>query len=213
MPSTPDIRHDPTPDDVGMRLVDEAARLLAEHGPAGLSLRRVAAAAGTSTMAVYTRFGDKQGLLLAMYREGFRRLGARLAASAREVSADASDATDALSGLTAAGRAYREAALASPDLYALMFGPRPPGAAPDPVAEAEAVEAAGATYAPLEAGVREAVARGLLVGDPDRIARHLWTVAHGAVSLELSGRLVRDDDPGARYDDALRLAALPFVAG
>lgn len=52
------------------RLVDEAARLLVEHGPAGLSLRKVAAAAGVSTMPVYTLFGDKEGLLAAMHREG-----------------------------------------------------------------------------------------------------------------------------------------------
>ncbi|GAA1891280.1 TetR/AcrR family transcriptional regulator [Lapillicoccus jejuensis] len=208
MTSTPDIRHDRAPDEIGMRLVDEAARLLAEHGPSGLSLRRVAAASGTSTMAVYTRFGDKQGLLAAMYREGFRRLGARLAEAAQPPDLQAP-----LPGLAAVGRAYRESALASPFLYALMFGPHPAVAGPGPDGGAAIAEAAEATYRPLEAGVREAVAGGLLVGDPARIARHLWTVAHGAVSLELSGRLAPDEDPAALYDDALLLAALPFLAG
>src|SRR5262245_38161577 len=54
------------------RLVDEGARLLVQEGPAGISLRKVAAAAGVSTMPVYTIFGDKRGLLLAMHREAFR---------------------------------------------------------------------------------------------------------------------------------------------
>ena len=44
-----------------------------------------AAAVGVSTMPVYTLFGDKQGLLGAMHREGFRRLGAELRAVPRSV--------------------------------------------------------------------------------------------------------------------------------
>src|SRR3954447_14581577 len=64
------------------RLVDEAGRLLSAEGASALSLRRLAAATGTSTMAVYTLFGDKQGLLAAMYWAGFERLGAALDAAA-----------------------------------------------------------------------------------------------------------------------------------
>ncbi|MDT7537450.1 MAG: hypothetical protein QOI82_1035, partial [Actinomycetota bacterium] len=56
------------PADLAERLVDEAGRILSTDGAAALSLRRLATATGTSTMAVYTRFGDKQGLLAAMYR-------------------------------------------------------------------------------------------------------------------------------------------------
>jgi AcrR family transcriptional regulator len=107
-------------DELSRRLIDEAARLLAEEGPAGLSVRKLASAAGTSTMAIYSRFGDKPSLLAAMHREGFRRLGAHLQVTA----------TDPETALVELGRAYRRSALQSPHLYALMFGPRPPGFRP-----------------------------------------------------------------------------------
>jgi AcrR family transcriptional regulator len=59
-------------------MIDEGARSRAEQGPGGLSLRKLATVCGTSTMAVYTRCGDKPRLLAAMHREDFRRLGDQL---------------------------------------------------------------------------------------------------------------------------------------
>ncbi len=163
-----------------------------------LSLRRLAAACGTSTMAVYTRFGDKEGLLRAMRREGFRRLGEQLAHAGADPGATLLDL----------GRAYRRAALESPHLYTLMFGPGVPGLGRDAGDDA----AADATYAPLVAGVRSAVAGGSLVGDPERVALHLWAVAHGMVSLELSSSPPFEASRAApAYDEALGLAAQPFL--
>jgi AcrR family transcriptional regulator len=183
-------------DELTRRLIDEAARLLAEQGPAGLSLRKLAAAVGTSTMTVYTRFGDKQGLLEAMYREGFRRLGERMRTATTQ-------AADSLS----LGRAYRLAALESPHLYGLMFGPPPPDLQPS----ADAEEAAEATYTPVVDAVRAAVERGALVGDPEEIALYMWAVVHGMISLELSGRLGgTPEDAARRYEEAMRLAARTF---
>ena len=52
----------------------------------------------------------------------------------------------------------------------------------------------------------------MLVGDPDHVARHLWTVVHGAVGLELAGRLpALEQDPEEAYEEALVLAAAPFL--
>ncbi|HEY7008790.1 MAG TPA: TetR/AcrR family transcriptional regulator [Jatrophihabitantaceae bacterium] len=186
-------------DELSRRLIDEAARLLAEEGPAGLSVRKLASAAGTSTMAIYSRFGDKPSLLAAMHREGFRRLGAHLQVTA----------TDPETALVELGRAYRRSALQSPHLYALMFGPRPPGFRPGEDDD----KAADATYAPLVEAVRAAVQDGLLDGDPERIARQLWVVAHGMVSLELAGHLALSGESAAdAYDEALLCAVQPFVS-
>lgn len=185
-------------DDLTGRMIDEGARILAEQGPAGLSLRRLAAACGTSTMAVYTRFGDKPRLLAAMHRAGFARLGDRL-----RVTAD-----DPLTTLAELGRAYRLAALDSRHLYGLMFGTLPP----EVTLDEEDGKAAAATYTPLVERVREAVTAGILVGEPDRIALHLWVVAHGMVSLELSGQLALSAEEAARaYDEALAYAVAPFL--
>jgi AcrR family transcriptional regulator len=187
--------------DVKARLIDEAARLLVEEGSAGLSLRRVAAAAGVSTMPVYTLFGDKRGLLVAMHREAFQRLGETL----RGVPAG----DDPLVYIAQLGLAYREAALRSPNLYGLMFGPETASVSPDE----EGQEVADAAYRPLVEAVVRCQKAGLFKkDDPERIALHLWAVAHGMVSLELNGKLPRPSDAEAQYADALNLSALPFIA-
>jgi AcrR family transcriptional regulator len=186
--------------DLAARLVDEAGRLLARDGSAALTLRRLAAASGTSTMAVYTLYGDKQGLLAAMYRAGFERLGAALRAAA-----DAHG--NPLDALVALGHAYRDTALANPHLYDLMFGAAVPGFVPDEGGRA----VADAAYQPLVDGVQRCLDAAQMTGTPaERIALHLWAVSHGMVSLELAGHLDAPD-PGAAYTEALVYAGLPFV--
>lgn len=186
--------------DLAARLVDEAGRLLARDGAAALTLRRLAGASGTSTMAVYTLYGDKQGLLRAMYRVGFERLGDALRAAA--VASD-----DPLEALVALGQAYRDTALANPHLYDLMFGAAVPGFVPDEDARA----VADAAYAPLVDGVQRCLDAGQMSGTPaDRIALHLWSVSHGMVSLELAGHLTTAD-PAAAYVESLVYAGLPFI--
>jgi AcrR family transcriptional regulator len=183
------------------RLVDEAARLLVEHGPAGLSLRKLAASVGVSTMPVYTLFGDKQGLLAAMHREGFRRLGDALAAVPHS--------DDPLADVIALGVAYRRAALASPHLYGLMFGRMAPEFSPD----TEGRAAADVTYRPLVEAVARCQRAGAFHGDePERIALHLWAVAHGMVNLELNDQLPDVGPPEELYLQALGYAGLPFLA-
>jgi AcrR family transcriptional regulator len=182
------------------RLVDEAGRILSAEGAGALTLRRLAQAVGVSTMPVYTLFGDKQGLLSAMYREGYRRLGDAMADAAQGID-------DPLESLLALGRAYRVVALANPHLYDLMFG-RPVAAfQPAP----EVLEDADAAYRPLVLGVQRCLDAGQMVGDDaERIAFHLWSVSHGMVSLELAGHL--RGDPAELYEASLALSGLPFLA-
>jgi AcrR family transcriptional regulator len=191
------------PDALAVRLVDEAGRILAAEGVAALTLRKVATRSGTSTMAVYTRFGDKDGLLAAMHNEGFARLGAAMARARH-------DGDDALTALSRLGLAYREAALANPHLYNLMFGGAVPGFTPDPASQ----EAADATFQPLVRAVQRCLDDGVLTGaDAQRIATYLWAVSHGVVSLEISGKLDGDADAReATYRDAMVFSTLPFLA-
>lgn len=190
-------------DEVGERLIDEAGRILDGEGSSALSLRRVAAQAGTSTMAVYTRFGDKDGLLAAMHAEGFRRLGAALRAAA------AVHPDDPLAAMAAMGLAYRQAALDSPHLYHLMFGEAAPSFQPDDAGKA----IADAAYEPLVEGVQRALDAGVLSGgDAPRISLYLWAVSHGFVSLEIARKLELDPaEAEAAYTDALVLSAAPFM--
>ena len=61
-------------DTLRVAMLDAAGALLHSEGPQALTTRRLADAVGTSTQAIYTLFGGKEGIVRAMYREGFDRL-------------------------------------------------------------------------------------------------------------------------------------------
>jgi AcrR family transcriptional regulator len=186
--------------DLTARLVDAAAALLAEHGPGGLSLRKLAAEVGISTMPVYTLFSDKAGLLAAMYEEGFRRLA--------DVLEAVPHTDNPLADLIQLGLAYRQAAQASPHLYGLMFGRAVPEFRPDDTSRA----IAHAAYQPLVTAVARCQQSGVFTGaEPERIALHLWAISNGMVGLELNGQLPTIGDPDELYLEALAFAGMPFL--
>ncbi len=177
-------------------LLDQAGVLLSEEGLGALTLRRVASAAGTSTTAVYSLFGDKDQLLATMYSEGFLRLGASLR------RARVGEPLEALAGM---GVAYRRSALARPQLYALMFSRTAPSD--------DTRQLADAAHLPLVEGVQACLDSGALQGGTaESIAALLWAVAHGFVSLELAGLVAgtaRARD--LAYRDALVRSTVSFL--
>ncbi|MTD59348.1 TetR/AcrR family transcriptional regulator [Amycolatopsis pithecellobii] len=175
------------------RLLVCAGELLAEEGAKALSLRKLAADAGTSTTAVYSLFGGKPDLVNALYTEGFRRFGARIRA--------VPGTGDAVEDVVQLGLAYRQSALADPNLYAVMFTKAVPGFEPS----AEANELGRAALSPLVDTVRDGISRGQFRKvAPETIAVSCWGVAHGMVSLELNGNLPLKVEVGAAYEQALR---------
>jgi AcrR family transcriptional regulator len=58
------------------RLLEAAARLIAEHGAAGVTMEAVAAAAQVGKGTVFRRFGDRTGLLTALLDHSARQLQA-----------------------------------------------------------------------------------------------------------------------------------------
>ena len=52
-------------------LLAQATAMIGERGLAGLTLRRLAIASGTSTSAVYSLFGSKEELLAALIQQAF----------------------------------------------------------------------------------------------------------------------------------------------
>jgi AcrR family transcriptional regulator len=177
-----------------IRLLDTAATLLSSEGPDALSLRRLAAEAGTSTSAVYALFGGKPGILRGLFIEAFTRFGAHLDTM--------TPSDDPLTDLLALGHVYRASALADPYLYAVMFGSPVPGFEPAPQDYAHAE----ATFIPLLDTVRRAIAAGLLRdADPGLIATALWANVHGLVSLELRGAIPAGAvAPGELFEAAIR---------
>src|SRR6201998_3703019 len=94
-------------------MLHAAVGLLDEHGPDARQPRRVAGAAGTSTMAVYTHFGGMRGLIAEVAEEGLRQFDAAL--TVRQPDAPGAD-------LLASRDAYRRYAIERPHMYRLMFG-------------------------------------------------------------------------------------------
>ena len=81
----------------GAPLLDAAHDLLAAEGSTGLTVRRIAAAAGVSTMNVYSRFGGKDGVVDELFIDGFRQLTKHMA--------DTASTPDPITALLACGRA------------------------------------------------------------------------------------------------------------
>src|SRR6184192_1188402 len=110
-----------------LKLLDRAGELIAADGPKALSLRKLAADAGTSTTAVYSLFGGKTDLVNALYVEGFRRFQERLD--------DVPRSGDPVEDVVRLGLAYRRSALADPHLYLIMFTKAVPGFEPNEEAQ------------------------------------------------------------------------------
>jgi AcrR family transcriptional regulator len=168
---------------VRVRLLEGAARLLAEEGPSALTLRRVATEADTSTMAVYTHFGSMSDLADAVVAEGFSRLAALLAEVPRT--------DDAIADLAGLARAYLVNARQNPHLYAVMFGTAPLGKYRPQSTEER--ERGRYTFDEIVETSRRAVEqRRLRPAEPLAIASQLWTAMHGYVMLDVAGYFGKD---------------------
>ena len=187
-------------DAVRRRLLEAAAMLLDEHGPQALTARKLATAAGTSTMAVYTHFGGMPALAREIVAEGFRRLA--------EHTGGQPVTGDPVADLVQLAFVYRTNALENPHLYSVMFGATSLGGyslAP------EELEVGIYTFLVLVGAVERAMEAGALrSGDPSRVAEQLWSAMHGYVMLELAGMHLTTEDPA---EDVLRPLMLTLLAG
>ncbi|MFZ4809993.1 MAG: TetR/AcrR family transcriptional regulator [Ilumatobacteraceae bacterium] len=173
-------------------LLDAATQLLEDEGPEALSVRRICTAANVAPMGLYSRFGGKQGVVEALFVEGFEEL--------RELFTTI-DLTDAGAALRESGYRYRQHALANRARYSIMFDR--PIIDFDPSDDAKL--RAGAAFEALISLVRRAIERGAIAPrDPDDVAQLIWSTCHGAVSLELAG-LGFVEDRNELYEQLLDL--------
>lgn len=154
-----------------------AATILAEEGHAGLGLRHLADAVGTSTMAVYSLFGGKDGLIDALYVMAMEKLGAALLSIP--------DDPDPRIELNSLAAAYRSFAKTHPALYGIVAGQTIPH---------HRVPTNRLAVRPGLQTLKQVVERLLANhGAADRlsvaeVAASLWASLHGIVSLELAGQ-------------------------
>ncbi|KUJ64506.1 TetR family transcriptional regulator [Streptomyces albus subsp. albus] len=187
-------------DAVRTTILDCAINLLVTEGPAALTMRRIAADIGSSTKVLYTMFGGKEGLIDALYREGFARL--------RRVQEQVPRTNDPLTHLTNLGTAYREHALAEPAYYRVMFEQPVPGYQPS----AEALAVAETAFDASAAAVAACMAAGIFQpGDAREVSKIFWAASHGAVSLEIAGHFA-PEAAGSRYDALMAAMGRAFGA-
>jgi len=196
------VSREPTETDVRRRLIEVAADILSEEGPAALSARRLARDAGTSTMAVYTHFGGMPALVRAVVAEGFARLYDRVA--------EVEPSDDPLADLVASAVAYRAHALADPHLFSVMFGSASLGKYRLTTEELEVGLAAFDQLADIVARVMAAGA--IRPGDPRAVAGQFWAALHGYVMIEISGLSHVVEDPEAEILQPLLANLLTALA-
>jgi AcrR family transcriptional regulator len=160
------------------RLCEAAERLFAEKGPDAVTMRQLAAELGVSPMTPYRYFHDKDDILAAVRANGFNRFADALdAARARAQSPRAKGA--------AVGEAYLDFAFAHPNTYKLMFDLDQPHEEKYP----ELVAAGRRARQTMTGYVDDQVAGSVFKGDPETIGLMFWAATHGAVVLELAGKL------------------------
>jgi AcrR family transcriptional regulator len=177
-------------------LLDAAEARLQDGGLDGVSLRAIADDAGVSVRAIYSLFGDKNGLVAALAARAFGRLTDRVA------SLPATD--DPVADLINAGcHGFRDVALQRPETYRLAFE-RIYVTAPD-AQDAWATEGRRALHA-LLTWVRRAFPDSH--GTPARrqdIATGFHAVCQGLASCEINGvfAAMRVKDPAKLWRDTL----------
>jgi AcrR family transcriptional regulator len=159
---------------IGPEVLKAALAILDEEGPDGFTVRAIAQGAGVAPMALYNHFDGVNGVLEALWIEGFDSLQKAITFDSDSPNQDLMDA----------GRGYRRFALENRGLYTVMFMHRFRNFEPS----LEASHVAAQTYETLVENVERCQYRALFGGVHARdVAQVVWSACHGYVSLELLG--------------------------
>jgi AcrR family transcriptional regulator len=182
--------------------ISTAAReILVAEGLHNVSLRKVASRLGVTAPALYAHVADKRDLLQGIAESEINRLVEQF----ESVQGD-----DPIQRIRQQCRTYVDYACANPDLFRAMFLFRPELTS-EPFGDTPAL--GSRLFAALERTVREAIQRGSFGGevDPGKASLTIWTAAHGAATMLLSGPPLEGDVRNRLADAVVEavLAGLP----
>ena len=160
------------------RLATAAASLLDEGGPEAVTFREVGRLAGVSHNAPYKHFADKTALLAEIATRQLQTLTRQLERASRSARSD-------VEGMEAVAVVYVRWASRHPERFKLTFSRL---GIDDPDLAAAATSARMAFFRPFAHAERH----GTLPIDAERASLLAWTIAHGAVDLDLNGHLRKD---------------------
>ncbi|MCA1186981.1 MULTISPECIES: TetR/AcrR family transcriptional regulator [unclassified Saccharopolyspora] len=207
--------------DTKMKIVEVAKRLLDEGGPAAVSTRAVATAAGVHAPAIYRLFGDKDDLMDAVAGHALSTYLAGKTAMR--------PSGDPVEDLRNGWRLHIGFGLENPDVYSALYGSRRRRAPSEAEQQAERI-LTGLIHAIAEAGrlavpepqavqLMHAAGRGTiftLIGsdsdpaDADALADRAFEMVRGVITVPDPADRPSAADPVARAATTLR-AALPDV--
>jgi AcrR family transcriptional regulator len=180
------------------RLLVGAVDLLADEGAGGFTARSLAARADTSAPAVYELFGDKSGVVRAVYFEGFRLLSAELG--------EVAETGDPVADLGVLATAYRRFLVGHRELAEVMFSRPFTDFSPGP----EELRATSSVRECIIERVRRCVQAGAFTGDETDLAHVFVALVQGLAFAEAAGRLGTSQ---ASVDRRWRAALEALVAG
>ena len=154
------------------KILIAASDIFAEDGASGLSVRAISGRAGLSTIGIYNHFNGKQGILDALYIEGFELVMSAIDLNVAKMSPRAA----VLQGLSN----YIDLAAQNRGHYQLIFGRGDPAYKPSSTAIAVGEEA----FNRLTKLVSRALPQTLSERQRREAALQLWALAHGYVSLQ-----------------------------
>lgn len=179
--------------DPRQHLVVTTIELLGEDGPEALQVRRIAAAAGVSSMVVYSRFGGMPQLVEAVIAEGANRVS--------DLYARFEPTSDPIADMCRLGLAYFRFGSDNPHLFDLMFGLSTPGGyrqveRPKRSPGGDGKSSLDDALRPLISHSKRAMKlKRVRRQDPERMAAEIWGFVHGFTSLELAGYYSHFNDP------------------
>ena len=172
-PTNPTLRDD---------ILRAASHLVEQKGPAGITMREVAAELGYSATVIYQYFVSKEDLLLALKLRAGELLAEEMEVARQEPTLEAQ--------IHLMAHRYLEFGLQNPAYYRLIFQDMLPGLQPSPEHHDRLRRAWSIVRESLAAWIE---GRGVPGIAADREANVVWAIVHGMTSLALSHRLPFDE--------------------
>jgi AcrR family transcriptional regulator len=187
--------------DTRQTILDAASALFLKGGTNALSVRAIADGAGMSTIGIYSHFKGKQGILDALYIEGFELVEREM------LAADGNTAAEKVINGCERILSFSEAYTAH---YQLIFSSNLKDYTPCDDA-AEVSEKVFNTFTTLTTTL---IKKDLSTDDKQNMAMQLWALSHGYITLSqhnISNRLA-DSNWKERALQAIRLHVYALVA-
>lgn len=153
------------------KILQAASQLFLEGGVGSLSVRAIANRAGMSTIGIYSHFQGKQGILDALYIEGFELVSAAMQ-TAYSGRATRQDVLNCVKEYLRIGRDHEAH-------YRLIFGESDRGYQPSKAAVAASQTAFDKLVEVAGSYLTEPVSE----RQRQRFALDVWAISHGYVSL------------------------------